>query len=1099
MDEAVLVEAEAHHRARAAPRIEPEKALRLVERHFEGAVADQLRAAQAQISLGLVDGGAQLVAPAFQRAHPAGSDPAVGELAGREVVGDGPVQRQEACIERALLGGAAALGLRAQMVEEHGRFRIGQHLHAHQGVPERNLGIAGTAQIENAAHRPVAFGGRILQFEQRQPRVQVQRRFRHERFDHGAGLGAALVPRQPLGLGDQDVGILGKDPRVEVELLARLVVAAHLFEQFRAADRHVDLAGAGLQAAGVEVERGVQIVLLEMGPADQRQRFRAARVLGQPELPLLDGPVVAAFLVGQIALAAIGFLARLGRQVVQRQFARGELVVQAQVQVGRRRRRQFLRGEHLGHGVLQLRRAGGGFHDDQRARKERGDGRERRQLGQRLGKLDGELHVVLLRVLIDLLQPRHEGGNLVGRHEAAIQMEAVDVHRGGLARRQIGGNLPGQRGGPHRQPGQDVRAAHPREDPHAGVVPLRQDQGHRADGIQPRRTDRRETERVAPKFVHQPRRRKHVARRPLFQDVARPGEVQRENPRFRQADFGVPHLHAEQAGLAVAQQVEGFLQQHPAVELREQVAPLEVDFQILLLARIRGGVLGDGLGEFLRAEDLLVHPDVAFVVEQQPHAFFAAGARAQPQAELAGHHAELDPQREVAEQVAGHQPRQRAGGRLVFRAGRLRPEGFQRQAALGRMFRHAPIRQPARGVQRAFHFPRRGRPARFDDGGELLGAPLRIHPQAVQRARIGVARVQQERPGREAQPVGLADFRQIRDARGHRARIELAVVAVGKREGDGIRPHALLEFRAHLRVVPADARQKLLRCFQPALGLAPARRREEVGGFAVGSRRDALEARHRFRADLPGARAHHVAQDRPAQGVRIPGADRVGPHEHDGLPAVGLQNLARFQIGILLALLQRQQHRLAGQRLAVPVERLHVREADGIEAALAQEADVLGELRAGHLVGAARLAAADAGIGQRDEAVRVADAGGGGLVAVLLVGRAHRHPQAGHEGEARQEQQPRADVAVAAHRLRPHPAGRARRGRRRFRLRRGQRRGRLGRRGFPQRDRNRRIVRRIRAVARPAERIGTVVGRFVEVPLHPRVPQWRPRMVARAQ
>ena len=910
------------------------------------------------------------------------------------------------------------------------------------------------------------------------------------------------MPGQPLGLGDQDVGILGKDPGIEVELLARFVGAAHFFEQFRAADRHVDLAGAGLQTAGVEIERGVQVVLLEMGPADQRQRFGAAGILGQPELPLLDGPVVAAFLVGQIALAAIGFLARLGRQVVQRQFARGELVVQAQVQVGRRRRRQFLRGEHLGHGVLQLRRAGGGFHDDQRARKERGDGRERRQLGQRLGKLDGELHVVLLRVLIDLLQPRHEGGNLVGRHEAAIQMEAVDVHRGGLARRQIGGNLPGQRGGTHRQPGQDVRAAHPRENPHAGVVPLRQDQGHGAHGIQPRRTDRREAERVAAEFVHQPRRRKHVARGPLFQDVARPGKVQRENPRFRGADRGIPHLHAEQAGQAVAQQVEGLLQQHPAVELREQVAPLEVDFQILLLARIRGGVLGDGLGEFLRAEHLLVHPDVAFVVEQHPHAFLAAGARPQPQAELAGHHAELDPQREIAEQVAGHQPGQRAGGRLEFRAGRLRPEGFQRQAALGRMFRHAPIRQPARGVQRPLHSPRRRRPARFDDGGELFGAPVRIHPQAVQRARVGMAGVEHERAGRETQAVGLADLGQIRDARGHRARIELAVVAVGKREGDGIRPHALPEFRDHLRVIPADAREELRRRFQPALGFAPARRREEVGGFAAGPRRDALEARQRFRADLPRARPHHVAQDRPAQGVRIAGADRVGPHEHDGFPAVGLQGLARFQIGILLPLLERQQHRLARQRAALPIERLHVREADGMEPALAQEADVLGELRAGHLVGAARLAPADAGIGQGDETVRVAETGGHGLVAVLLVGRPHRHPQARQEREARQEQQPGAEVAVAAHRLRPHPAGRARRGggRRRRRFRRRQRRGRLGRRGFPQRSRNRRIVRRGEGrTARPAERIGAVVGRFVEVPLHPRVPQWRPRMVARAQ
>ena len=535
------------------------------------------------------------------------------------------------------------------------------------------------------------------------------------------------MPGQPLGLGDQDVGVLGKNPRIEVELFARFVVAAHFLEQFRAADRHVDLAGTGLQAAGVVIERGAEVVLLDVGPANQRQRFGAARILGQPKLPLLDGPIVTAFLVGQIALAAIGFLARLRRQIVQRQFARRELVVQAQMQIGRRRRRQFLRREHLGHGVLQLLRPRGGLHDDQRPGKERGDGRERRQLGQRLGKLEGELHVVLLRVLVDLLQPRHEGGNLVVRHQAAIQMEAVDAHRGGLARGQVGGDLPGQRGGTHRQPGQDVRAAHPREDPHAGVVPFRQDQGHRAHGVQPRRTDRREAERVAPEFLHQARRGKNAARRPLFQDVARPGKFQRVDPRFRDADGGIPHLHAEQARQAVPQQVEGLLEQHPPVELREQVAPLEVDFQILLLARIGGGVLGDGLGEFFRAEHLLVHPDVAFVVEQQPHAFLAAGARAQPQAELAGHDAELDPQRKVAEQVAGHQPGQRTGGGAVFRAGRLRPEGLERHAARRRIFRHAPIRQPARGIQRTLHFPRRRRPARFDDGRELLGAPLRIH------------------------------------------------------------------------------------------------------------------------------------------------------------------------------------------------------------------------------------------------------------------------------------------------------------------------------------------------------------------------------------
>ena len=262
-----------------------------------------------------------------------------------------------------------------------------------------------------------------------------------------------------------------------------------------------------------------------------------------------------------------------------------------------------------------------------------------------------------------------------------------------------------------------------------------------------------------------------------------------------------------------------------------------------------------------------------------------------------------------------------------------------------------------------------------------------------------MAGVQHERPGRKAQAVGLADFRQVRDARGHRARIELAVVAVGKRKGAGFRVHSPAELGRHFRVVPAEARQEFLRRFQPALGFDPARRGEEIGGFAARSRRDALEARHRFRADLPRARPYHVAQDRPAQRVRIAGADRVGPHEHDGLPAVGLQGLARFQIGILLALPQRQQDRLARQRAAVPIERLHVREADGVETALAQDADVLGELRAGHLVGPARFAAADAGIGQGDETVRVAEAGGGGLVAILLVGRPHRHPQARHEGE----------------------------------------------------------------------------------------------------
>ncbi|MBP7275626.1 MAG: hypothetical protein KBA51_05435, partial [Kiritimatiellae bacterium] len=60
---------------------------------------------------------------------------------------------------------------------------------------------------------------------------------------------------------------------------------------------------------------------------------------------------------------------------------------------------------------------------------------------------------MLLHVLVDLLQPGHESGNLFGGYAAAVQVDAINIHGGGLARGQVGGNLPGQFGGSQRQPG----------------------------------------------------------------------------------------------------------------------------------------------------------------------------------------------------------------------------------------------------------------------------------------------------------------------------------------------------------------------------------------------------------------------------------------------------------------------------------------------------------------------------------------------------------------------------------------------------------------------------------------------------------------------
>ncbi len=423
------------------------------------------------------------------------------------------------------------------------------------------------------------------------------------------------------------------------------------------------------------------------------------------------------------------------------------------------------------------------------------------------------------------------------------------------------------------------------------------------------------------------------------------------------------------------------------------------------------------------------------------------------------------------------------------------------------MLGQPPVGHPALGLQRLRQGPGRNRLARFHDGQKLLQAPGRIHQQAVQRPRIGMTRVQQERSQRKSDAVVPLHFAQVQNPRRHRARIVLPVIPVGKRERRRRRIHAGLELPDHPFMLGADPLGEFLRRFQPLLGFDPQRGREKIAGFAVRPRRNPLEAAEGLRADLPGARSGHVAQNGPAQGRRILLANGVGPDEHDRLPAVRPQDRARLQIGILAGLLHGDQDGLARKRHAVEIEIPHVREPDGIEPPFAQRPDLLLELRAGHFVRRAHRAGADPGIGQRDEGVRIAHPLDGRLVAHALIDRPQRHPQRHHQRQARQKIQPGPQIAVLLHRLGAGPARRQQRrrgqGRRPgcFRVRRFVRRCvRLGQRGGRRhRDgpgRRRGIIRRPRLRFRRPGLAGLpMVGFF----LHPRVPHFRPRRVARAQ
>ena len=304
--------------------------------------------------------------------------------------------------------------------------------------------------------------------------------------------------------------------------------------------------------------------------------------------------------------------------------------------------------------------------------------------------------------------------------------------------------------------------------------------------------------------------------------------------------------------------------------------------------------------------------------------------------------------------------------------------------------------------------------------------------------------------------------------------LELAVVALGEEEGGGLEVELVAEEGEGGVVVGGDAGGELGVALVALLVGEPHGGGEEEGAAVVGGGGDGGGAVVGFAGKLPVGVEEHVAEVGDEEDFGGALGDGAGDDAHNGAPAVAGEEVADFEVGGAVGVLEGHEDRALGEGAVVEVEVADVGEGNGLVAGGAEGGQVLAEALGGDEGAGGFGDGGDAFVGDGEEAPGGAVDGGGGLfegaVVDAPVGALDDGPEGHEQADEGQEEQPAADAVGLGDGDGTGPLRRVLRGRRLGRGRRGDG----------------------RAV------VGTVVVVLVRC-VHPRVPHFLPLRVKRAQ